>query len=241
MNILIFHPGTLSECFVASSINKGLKKVYPDCNIFWVVDEEYKYIFEYSDNVSNVLSINEFSEDTDRHIYDICINFAPIPAASMPIVATDRRGFGFDSQSEKYYHCLYKESPLKMNLFQIYFRIAHMSWRGEGYDINYYPKCRSKKNRVGLSIANANLRNFVNEQLNLEMSKLWVVPYKKNVFRRMDEINKCKTIITDDLLTLHAAVALKKSVFFLKTMPISFQMEFFGNGKVYDVPSSYLR
>jgi len=241
MNILIFHPGTLSECFVASSINKGLKKTYPECKIFWVVDENHQYVFEYSTNVAHVFGVNEFSEDVDSHIYDICINFSPVPSISMPIVAMDRRGFGFDQQVSKYYSCLYEDMSLQMNLFQIYFRVAQMSWRGEGYDINYYPKCKSKKNRVGLSIANANLRSFVNQQLDLEMSKLWVVPYKKNIFRRMDEINKCKTIITDDISTLHAAVALKKYVYFLKTMPLGFQMEFFGNGKVYDVPSSYLR
>ena len=94
---------------------------------------------------------------------------------------------------------------------------------------------------MGIAIANANLRNFVNDRLDLKASKLWIIPYKKNIVRRMDEINRCKRVITDDLFTSQIAIALKKFVYFLQIVPLAFNIEMFGSGKVYPVPTMYLR
>ena len=241
MNILVAHTGSLAECFVASAINRGFKRLYDTCDITWAVQNDVKGLFSYSKNVYQVLSVDEFWESYHYDPYDIFVNLGQDGNKFIGVFAKEKRGFVFDEKNARYADCLFGDVYLKMNLFQIYFRLANMSWRGEGYDVSYYPKFKSKKNRVGLSIVNANLRNFVHEKLDLEMSRLWVVPYKKNIFKRMDEINRCDTIVTDDLLTLHIAVSLKKFVHFLKVVPLAFEIEMFGKGREYDIPSSYLR
>jgi len=240
MNILICYLGSLAEIFMASTVNKGLTKQYEDCNIHWIVDPDVKYLFKYNKRVQRVFTPDEFSSFYQQESYDILVNFDRDSKIVDSVYAKDKRGFNFDLNCQKYYDCLYSDVPLKMNLFQIYFRITKMSWRGEGTDINYYPKYKSKKNRVGLAVANTNLRKFVHEQLQLEMSKLWVVPYKKNVFKRMDELNRCKVIITDDLLTLSLAVSLQKFVYFLRVVALPFEIELFRNGKILEIPNSYL-
>ena len=217
-------------------------KQYLDAKISWVVDHEALPLFAPNEKLHKVYSYGEFWRDYKSEIYDLAINLGDLSSQILTVQANEKCGFGFDKTTKKYYNCLYRDIPLNMNLFQIYFRLANMSWRGEGYDIHYYPRFKSKKNRVGIAIANANLRNFIGEQLNLEdSSKLWIIPYKKNVFKKMDEINRCKSIVTDDLFTLHIAVALKKFVCFLRVMPLAFNIEMFGNGKIYDVPTMYAR
>jgi len=67
--------------------------------------------------------------------------------------------------------------------------------------------------------------------------KIWYIPYKKNIFKRMDEINRCKKIITDDFLTLHLSLYLRKYVYFLQTLPSNTKIELFKNGEIHQVPS----
>ena len=92
-----------------------------------------------------------------------------------------------------------------------------------------------------MSAANANLRNYVIDKLELDDKRLWYVPYKKNIFRKMDEINRCKKIITDELLTLHLSLYLRKYVYYLETFPHSLKIECFNSGQTYSVPYSYLK
>ena len=60
-----------------------------------------------------------------------------------------------------------------------------MTWKGEGYDIKYYPRTKTKKSRIGMSAANANLRNYVSDNLEIDDKTIWHIPYKKNIFKRM--------------------------------------------------------
>ena len=39
---------------------------------------------------------------------------------------------------------------------------------GEGCDISYYPRSKQKKNRIGVSVANSNLRNYILDNLELD-------------------------------------------------------------------------
>ena len=125
-----------------------------------------------------------------------------------------------------------------MILFQLYYKLAGLKWKGEGYDIGYYPKTRTKKNRAGIAVANSNLRSYILNELKLDNSSVWNLPRKKNILRKMDEINKCKRIITDDIIIFHLALSLRKYVHFLKTFPLNFNLELFKSGEIYDVPLS---
>ena len=67
--------------------------------------------------------------------------------------------------------------------------------------------------------------------------RIWHIPYKKNIFKYMDQINKCHKIITDDFTTFHLAMTLRKYVYFLRTSPLNMKLELFGNGEIYKVPN----
>tara|TARA_Y100000310_G_C20694545_1_gene824612 strand:+ start:298 stop:1026 length:729 start_codon:yes stop_codon:yes gene_type:complete len=242
MKIVIIHLGNMSECIVASSVNKALASKHKGAEITWIVaDESIRDIFKYNRNVFKAYLVDEFFSQYEGNSFDLLIDLSPSDNYTDKIFATKKKGFAFESENSKYFNCIYKDTSLNMNLFQIYFRLAGLSWRGQGYDLSYKPKAKSKKKRVGLSIANAHLRQFVTDKLNLELSTLWVVPFKKNIFKKMDEINKCKTIVTDDFLTMHLSLYLRKYVYFLQTSPMHFDVELFGTGKAYKVPARYLR
>jgi hypothetical protein len=116
-----------------------------------------------------------------------------------------------------------------------------MIWRGEGYGINYYPKTKSKNNRVGIFVDHTKLKHFVNDNLKASKLKVSCVPYRKNIYKKMDEINRFSDIVTDDMLTTHLAVYLRKRVHYLETIPSNVNFEFFGNGRIYKVPLSIFK
>jgi len=239
MKVVIAHLGPLSELVVASSVGYGIKKQPIDIHITWVVPEEHKYIFKHSKNVNRSISYREFRDKEEE--YDLFVNLWPSKIKTKAKIK-ESTGFSFHEEFNKYEGALLGIGPaLEMSNFQLYFFLAGMTWKGEGYDINYYPKSRVKKKRIGMSAANANLRNYVLDNLDVGDNKISYIPYKKNIFKKMDEINRCKKIITDDLLTLHLAMALRKYVYYLETYPHTLRLELFKSGQVYPVPYNYLK
>jgi len=240
MKVAISHSGPLSELIIASSVNLGIKKHLKDINVTWVVPEEHKYVFKHNKNVSRTFSHDEF-RDQDGYDYDLLINLWPDRVKTKANIK-EGTGFGFYNEFDKYECAM--NGPVsfpEISNLQLYFYLSGMTWKGEGYNIDYYPRTKTKKNRIGMSVAHANLRNYVSDNLEIDDNKIWHIPYKKNIFKRMDEINRCKKIITDDILTLHLALALRKYVYYLETYPHTLRLELFKNGQVYPVPYSYLK
>lgn len=240
MKILVAHQGPLSELIAASSVNHGIKKKPIETKIIWLVADGNEYIFEHNKNVEKVFGATEFREREDE--YDLCINLWPkwvIAKADIKESIGFRYSPSFNSLEEVFINNDIL-IPGVSNL-QLYFMLAGLVWKGGGYDIQYFPKSRSKRNRVGVSVANSNLRSFVLDKLNLKGSKIWNIPYRKNVFKKMDEINKCKRIITDDLTTFHLAMSLRKYVYLLETIPFNLRIETFGRGEIYKVPPNIVR
>ncbi len=246
MKILVAHLGTLLEVFVASSINKGLCKKYYNPEITWVLgNETTKSLLKYHSKLKEAITCEELIARGYRG-YDKFINlhplFKPTNQISEEFKSIFSDTFGYYQHSEEYIlydSILYAGKETNMSMFQVYFRLAGMVWRGEGYDIKYFPKTKSKKKRAGIAIVHANLRNFITENIDLKSMKTWIVPYKKNVFKHMDEINRCHNIVTDDLLVLNLALYLRKKVNFLETIHNNMKTELFGMGKIYPV-SSYV-
>ena len=237
MKILITHLGNLVENFVASSVIKGLYKKYKNPNIIFAVkDKSINSLFKYNKKVKSVIY-----EDlrNKNYIFDLLINLYPdLDHEICPdIIIKDIVGF---YEKNKYYDILYGNEISRLNLFQIYYKLSGLEWKGEGYDISYYPKNKVSK-KVGISVANANLRNYISEKLDLKSSKLWHIPYKRNIFKKMDEINRCKKIITDDFLTYNIAVCLRKYVYFLKTINYNTKLEFFKKGEIFNIPLEFVR
>jgi hypothetical protein len=230
MKILIVHLGSLNENLVATSVLNKIKQKVDKPEITWVAGEKnQKYIFKYT-NVSRVLCFPDLGAIKEN--FDLLINLCPVffPEAIPHIGAKEAIGFNFSVISKGI-----TDNPDR-SLFQMYYKLTGATWKGEGYQIGYFPRTKTKRNRIGIAVAHANLRNYVIDELHLESGKLWHIPYKKNIFKKMDEINKCEKIVTDDLTTFHLAMVLRKYVYFLQTFPLNTKLELFGNGQIYEVP-----
>ena len=238
MKILITNFGTITDNIISSSILKRLKRRIEKTDITWCVKQkDHKDIFRYNKTINKVISLEELINVEDT--FDLLINLDPFLPHKIcnKVKIVDTLGFGFNEEINSFESVIKGDKQMKgMNTFQMYYKLAGMTWKGEGYDIGYYPRSKSKKSRAGVAVANANLRNYLSDELSLDSMKLWHIPYKNNVFKRMDEINKCSKIVTDDMLTLHLALSLRKYVYFLKTTPMNTKIEFFGNGEIYEVP-----
>jgi hypothetical protein len=236
MKILITNLGSLIDNVVSTSIIRGILNEKKDSEIYWCVNNNInKDFLKYNKNIKYVFSFDELSNY--EGYFDLWINLFPnFPQNSCEKVTVEQ-AIGVDFNP--YFNEFFDESINKsnMNIFQMYYKIVGLSWRGHGYFLGYFPKNKTKKSKVGVAVANTNIRNYIFEKLELETSQLWYIPYKKSIFKKMDEINRCKSIITDDLLTFHLAVSLHKYVYFLKTFPVPYKLEFFGKGEIFEVPS----
>jgi len=252
MKILIIHLGNIRQLIPATSVIKGIKKKIKNSSISWVVDKkEYKYMFKFNRLIDEVMSLSELKGKNET--FDFLINLYPklnfLDCLNVKVLyAFD---YNFNNEFKDFIDVINgEESNYNMNIFQMYYRLAGLTWRGEGYELGYYPRSKSKSNRMGLAVANANLRNYVHDNLlkidssnknKIQSMKLWHIPYKKNIFKRMDEINKCNKIITDDLTTFHLSMYLRKYVYFLETIPLNIKLEFFNNGEIYKVPKTIIQ
>jgi hypothetical protein len=240
MKIALIHLGNLSQLIPSSSVMNGISKYPIQPEITWVVNSKnLTYIHKYNHLVKEVLSLEEFINK--EAYYDILINLYPFFPYNVSCNFDFKYalGFGFDPEMDCFkkvfeeYHGF-----MDMNCFQLYFKLCGLSWKGEGYSIKYFPKNRCHQNRIGMLVSNINLKNYVTENLDLHNMKLWYIPYKKNMFKKMDEINKCKKIITDDITTLHLSLCLRKYVYFLSTSAHPLNIELFNSGEIYQVPHS---
>lgn len=240
MKIVLAHQGPISELIAATSVNHGIKNKPVDTELTWVVAKGNEYIFRYNQNVNRVLSIEDF-EERGNEKYDLCINLWPGWIKTRAILK-ECCGFRYTPNYSNLEEAIINEKSISdMSNLQMYFLLSGLTWGGEGYDIPYFPKSRSKRNRVGIAVANSNLRNYILEKINLENGKIWNIPYRKNIFKKMDEINRCKKIVTDDLTIFHLAMSLRKYVYLLEVIPFSFRMEMFGNGEIHKVPINIIR
>jgi hypothetical protein len=242
MEIAITHLGNMSQLIPATSVIKGIKKQEINTNITWVVSkEEFCYFNKYNKDVSRTISFDKFV--LENRDYDLLINLYPYFPENLKInsVIKNASGFCFHSYFDRFKKIfLENEETFDMNIFQLYFILSGLTWSGEGYDIRKYPKTKMKSNRVGVSVANANIRNYVLDNLEINNKKIWYIPYKKNIFKRMDEINRCHSIITDDLITFHLAMSLRKYVYYLETFPLSTKLELFHSGEIFKVPMNII-
>ncbi len=245
MKILICNFGSIIDNFVSTCVLKKIQCKAIPLDITWgVKDKEQKYIFKYNKNIKQVIDFHNLGKK--NIFFDTLINLHPLLSEKEldNISIKNAIGFNFDDRLDKWKNIFYEEDREKKydtTLFKIYSRCIGESWSGEGYDIGYYPRSKSKKNRVGVAVSNVNLRTYIHDKLHIEDSKIWHIPYKKNIFKKMDEINRCDKIITDDQLVFHISMYLKKYVYFLETIPLNVNLETFGRGEIHRVPLSMVR
>ena len=241
MKIAVIHLGDFTECFIASSINKGLSTKFDNPEIKWIVKDEYcTQIFKYNKQI-DCITIADFVTTLPQSC-DMLINLDyKFNDLNADLLATSTK-IGCNYGGDDFYKDMYfNNKDVDLSLFQIYYRLAGMRWEGEGFDLAYYPRNRTKKNRLGVAIADSNLREYVNNNIFSAQFKKWYVPNKKNIFKKLDELNRCSCIVTDDFLTLHLSLYLRKYVHYLQKIPLNFNVEFFGKGEHYRVPVDIIR
>ena len=104
---------------------------------------------------------------------------------------------------------------------QLYYDLAGLQWKGEGYGLSYYPKVRQTE-QCGAFMEEYNEPNCSNIDMPTE------------ILNRLDTINRYEEIVTDDVFTAHASIALRKQCILVANL--SYQMEFFGKGSLKRVP-----
>lgn len=236
-SILVIQHGDPWLSLASTSLIKGLFREHHKVCLDWATSAESYQLFQHNSRIRDLLvGYGPFYKK-----YDIAINMTPEPESCKTIdsIESDKRiGFGikedsifcYNKESEEGYNVLLHKVPSDRHILQILFRIAGLRWRGDGYGLSYFPKNKMKRGKTGIAISNDLLRRYVKENLDLKKSDMWHVPLKQDLLKRIDEINRCKRIVTDDLFTAHAAIAMKKHVEFLDTEDHNIKMEFFGNG-----------
>ena len=131
---------------------------------------------------------------------------------------------------------LYLKQEVNRSLFQLMFGVAGLAWAGEGYGFKYFPQSKQRKNRVGIAVRDRKVRRFLHSYLNLDESRIWHVPFKQNVLKQFDEVNKAASVVTDDPFVMHVGLALRKRVEFLIYDQPTIKPELFGNGCIHLVP-----
>ena len=228
--IAITHLGTPYECFVSTSVLKGLKRVFKHFEVHVIVaGKASEAIFKYNRKIRNCHISSHAEKELQNENFDLLINLHPgfSEGTHFEIKASEKRGFGFTEGWEKQYDILYGDKRTKRNVFQVYSDLAEITWRGESYDFHYHPKTHCKAKRVGLAVAHAGIRNYIQDRLRFDEAQLWNVPFKKNLFKKIDELNRCQDIVTDDFFVMHLAIFLRKNVYFLQTIQPKTKYEFF--------------
>lgn len=237
MNIIVLQYGKPWEAVASTSLIKGLRWRHEGCSITWATSPENYPLFQFNNRLSEIcVGYGPFSGK-----FDIAINLTPTEEAGSVLKnlsATSKHGFIFESdkirvtnqENEKYIEVLRNEQTTTKNILQILYRLSDLKWKGEGYDLAYYPKNRMKKRKTGVAVIDESLRVFVKENLSLDYSQLWHVPLRTNLLKRIDEINRVKHLITDDLFCAHVGIAMHKHVEFLDKINLNMNIEFFGKG-----------
>lgn len=175
--------------------------------------------------------------------YDEVINFSPSFSSCkmMEKIKSDRK-LGYVIKDELLSHAgagakidyesKFRTTPLQVNQFQVLFGIALRSWKGEGYELNFYPRSRCKHSLTGFAIKSSVAKDLIWSKLKLEQSRAWRIPFREDYPKQLDEINRCGRIVTDDQRVLHLSLALRKKVVFLSQGPLPCRIEFFGQGNV---------
>ena len=234
MSTLVINLGTPLECLISTCLIKKLKDRFENIDIL-VRDEECLGVFSKNNNISRTLNLKD-----DNNSYLDYENYVFLSVRDPSVVFSDKKIYGFGSSdfSDEALNILYGNKKTSKNVFEVYFNLIGEKWRGEGLTLEYSAKRYPVKNSVGFAIANPNLKKYIMNTLKLDLSKSFVIPFKDNLFKKIDETNAAETVVTDDFTYLNIALLLRKRVYFLKTINYNFNIELFRSGEILIVPKN---
>ncbi len=217
-----------AEVFPLLSLTIGLRKAYPDSQIIWAGDPSLSDLVRYNKRIRRFIDINqEFTLQTLQVVFgaEICVNTSTNPIAKQfasNINADKTAGFNRNGatsrQAEFFENVILGKLSTKQTMLQLYYDLVGLRWRGEGYGLSYYPKTKQTE-RCG------SFMTTYNDPENCSKIKM-----PTSVLDQLDSINRHAEIITDNVFTAHASIALRKQCTLVADLP--YQMEFFGKGSL---------
>ncbi len=217
------------EIFPLLSMIIGLKKANPKSYIIWAGDPYSFDLVRYNKRIKQILDVTqEFSLKTLEIIFgaDICVNASKTTISKQfasKVKAKETFGFTQDGatskQAEFLQNVLLEKISTKKTLLQMYYDLVGLRWNGEGYGLSYYPKTKQIA-KCGVFLQNNNI----------DIKNCTKINMPNHPLKCLDIINKFKEIVTDDLFTAHASVALRKKCTLFGNW--TFHMEFFGKGSL---------
>lgn len=237
MHFLVLHHGEPWQAVASTSLIRGLKRTEASCQITWATSPENYPLFQYNERLTDVC----VGYSPLKGSFDVAINLIPSVSSGEMLAKTDavsKLGFieakgkvtTIHPENDDILRVFLGERSTTKHILQMYYRLAGMRWRGEGYDLAYFPRNKMKRRKTGIAVGDNELRAFVKENLKLDFSDLWHVPLRENLLKRIDEINRVKHLITDDLFCAHVGIATRKHVEFLDTKNLNMGIEFFNKG-----------
>lgn len=209
-------------------------------SLYISVPAEFHDLYRYQKRVDSIFV------DNPKEDFDICYNVFPSSSGceilnrcqsdqKIGYAFEDNKIVGTHQAAEKLKNCLLNKQKTNKSLLQIFHNVCKFSWHGQGYNLHYFPRTKTKKNKTGIAVADDSIRKYIKDNLNLQMSEIWHVPLRKNLLKRLDEINRVDRIVTDDLFTAHAGSSLRKHVEFIDLHNNCVPIEFFGRGRSHTV------
>ena len=226
--IVIIQYGDEVEVFPLLSLVIGLQKEYPDSHIIWAGDPLLSELIRYNKRIKRFINIEqEFTMKTLQIVFgaDICVNTSSdLLARRFASSVNAKNVIGFDKngasslQSEFFKNVISGKISTKKTALQLYYDLVGLRWRGEGYGLSYYPKVRQAE-QCGAFMT------MYDEPDNCSKIKM-----PKEALDKLDTLNRYAEIITDDIFSAHASIALRKQCTLIADLP--YQMEFFGRGSL---------
>ncbi len=227
--IVLIHSEIDSDIFPLLSLTIGLHKTYPKSEIVWVGEPRVLNLVKYNKRINGCLDINQEMDFQILGIIfgaDICVNLSLSNKSrtfASQVSATKCHGFdkngATSKQAEFFQKVISEKITTNKTILQMTYDVAGLNWRGEGYGLNYYP---STKQIHGKGQCFTHHRSRIVGYSYFKKNK--------NPLDHLNSINKYSEIMTDDLFTAHASIALRKHCTFVRSLP--YQIEFFGKGEL---------
>jgi len=225
---------SLGDVLRTTPILWAVKEKYPDSRVTWLATENVEALLQNNSLIDRLLIWDEFVPfQLMREKFDVLINLekiAGVCALADMIDAWVKHGFRFEAVSGEYhgyerglnfmtYIANKNSDPMKGYWQQILVEMLGVAWQEQPYLIGYKPETPevfdvgfnyevgSKWPVKGMSMA---LWKQLEERLvALGVSVSWQEG-KDNLYDYMDWIHSCRTIISNDSLGMHLAMALRK-------------------------------
>lgn len=223
---------SLGDVLRTTPILWAVKERYPDSHITWLVAENAEALLQGNHLIDRILVWDEFIPfQLMREKFDILINLEKIAGVCALVDMIDawtKHGFRFDSLAGVYHgyergidfiEYINNKKNQKGYWQQVLIEMLGVAWQEQPYIIGYSSKTAerfdigfnyevgSKWPTKGMDMALWKELESVFRQRGLSVS--WQEG-KNNLYEYMDWVNSCKTIISNDSLGMHIAIALSK-------------------------------